>query len=98
MDETKYELAKQDMKNLTEARLMFFLKQMRRKDNEWMLEEMFEFGDEVQATYSAMLEAQLVEKHQYQQIVAIARMGWADLKNIVKGVEEICQKNPKVFS
>ena len=96
MDETKFKLAKQDMTNLTEARLLFFLKEMRKTDNEWMLEEMFEFGDEVQLTYSTMLEAGLVEKHQYQAIVAIARMGWANLKNIVTELEGICQKNPKV--
>jgi hypothetical protein len=96
MDEAKFKLAKQDMTNLTEARINFFAMQMRAADNEWMLEEMFEFGDEVQATYSAMLEAQLVEKHEYQEIVAIARMGWAELKLTVDKVEAICRGNHKV--
>ncbi len=98
MDEQQFQLAIQDMKNLTEARLLYFLKEMRKKDNEWLLEEMFEFGDEVQLAYSAMLEAKLVEKHQYQKIVSIARDGWAQLKIVVDKVEAICQKNPKAFS
>ena len=93
MDETKFKLAKQDIINLTEARVVSFIRDMRSTDNEWMLEEMFEFGDTDQLTYSAMLEAGLVEKHQYQEIVAIARMGWAELKIVVDKVEAICRAN-----
>jgi hypothetical protein len=96
MDETQFKIAMEDMENLTEARILFFLGQMRRTDNEWILEEMFEFGDEVQATYQAMFEAEIIEKHEYQQIVAIARMGWSQLKVLVDKVEAVCQRSPKV--
>jgi hypothetical protein len=98
MDKTQLQKAKEDMTNLTEARLLSFLKEMRKTDNEWMLEEMFEFGDEVQLSHRAMFEAGLIEKEHYQQVVAIARLGWAQLKNIVTAVEKICLRNPKVFS
>jgi hypothetical protein len=96
MDETQLQKAKEDMLNLTEARILFYLGQMRRKDNEWLLEEMFEFGDEIQMSHRTMFEAGLIEKDHYQQVVAIARMGWSQLKVIVDKVEAVCQRSPKV--
>jgi hypothetical protein len=96
MNETQFQIAKKDMKKLTEARFLHFVGEMRRKDNEWILEEFHEFGDEVNNTYYLLYKAGRVEKLQYQRIVSIARDAWAELKIIVEEVEEICRQNPKV--
>jgi diphthamide biosynthesis methyltransferase len=98
MDETQYINALNDMRKLTEARVLYFVSEIRARDNEWLLEEMMEFGEQVNIQYHSLLEAEMVEKNQYQEIVAIARMGWAELKLIVDKVEELCQENPKVYS
>lgn len=94
MDDTQYALAISDMVKLTEARVIYFIGEIRFKDNEWLLEEMHEFGDQVHLQYHSLLEADLVNKEQFQRIISIARMGWAELKIIVDKVEELC-RTPK---
>ena len=90
MTSEQFDTVKEDMRRMTEARLAFFLQHIRFKNNEWLLEEMHEFGCAVNDQYYHMVEADLVTKEQYQKIVVIARMGWAELKLIVMKVEELC--------
>lgn len=91
MDDAKFHIAMEDMKQLTAARVRFFLSHVRARDNEWILEEMHEFGDEVNNRYYHMFKAGLIDKRFYQEVVSVARNGWTALKLFIREVEKECQ-------
>jgi hypothetical protein len=63
-------------------------KHMRLKDNEWMLEEMHEFGDEVHiAAYQAFKQNRMT-KQEFQETVTAARDEWVLLLKKVREHEE----------
>jgi len=79
------EKARDDMRNLTKAKVDFYVGEIREKDNEWILEEMEEWGNGVNETYHAMWKGGIITLRDYQEITVIARDGWVTVfKEIAK--------------
>ena len=82
-----------DIRNITEARVDFYLREIREKDNEWILEEMHEFYDEVNTTYYLMWKAGVISQDSYQSIASIPMEGWSLLHRAITNYESRARRN-----
>lgn len=80
---------------MSNARLNLYRKHYRVKDNEWILQELEEWGDEVQiAAYRAHKNGKMTKK-EYQETVAAARSAWIRAREEIEEYErqeEFCQR------
>lgn len=66
----------------------FLEEHLRPFQNEWMLEEMEEFGDEVNNTAYRAFKQGKITKQEYQETVDAARSEWTKLYQRVKDYED----------
>ena len=76
------------IKQMAESRIAFYSKHIRANDNEWILQEMEEWGDEVQIAAERSWKNRIITKADYQQIVDAARDGWTQLRVLIEAHEE----------
>lgn len=61
-----------DIKNLANARIVSYREHIRPKDNEWIIEELIEWAEDVHRVATLSRERELITREQYNAIVSAA--------------------------
>lgn len=80
--------AKKDIKNLCKARRDFFIQHLRPSMNEWMLEDYWEWYDELNKAYYSLWKRGIITQEDYQSLLAIAVEYAVDIGFTIKDFEE----------
>lgn len=73
---------------MARARVAFYRPHYRTKDNEWILEELHEWGDEIHVAAENAWKQKRLSKEDFQSIVAAAREAWTIAALEIKEYEE----------
>lgn len=78
---------KEYIAKMSMARVIFYRPHYRAKDNEWILQELSEWGDEVQMAAMAAWKHGKMTQREYQEAVSAARDAWEIAAQEIKEYE-----------
>ena len=82
------------IKQMAAARVRFYKGEIRSEWNEWILQELEEWGDEVQLPAYRSWKDGIITQEYYQQIVSAAREPWIILHKEIEKHESRSGSNP----